>query len=168
MKLFQAYDGGHDARFVLAETMSEALGLIVQHYLDRDGQVDTDGWEVKEVPMVTDRLSAALDNHGDEVEFYSVDLDVRTKEALKRRSTMKKRNGIWKVGDERDGYSFILCVASGRRRAIKAWKAHYAEARKEEIADEDTPEYKETLEEGPDVIELLGEVVALDDGGYKL
>jgi hypothetical protein len=81
---------------------------------------------------------------------------------------MKKRNGIWKVGDERDGYSFILCVASGRRRAIKSWKAYYAESRKEEIADEDTPEYKETLEEGPDVVELLGEVVALDDGGYKL
>lgn len=70
MKLFQAYDGSNSARLVLAENAAQAVRLVLEFEAKRYPEDDEDEWEVTEVPMVAEGVSAQLDNHGDMVYFY--------------------------------------------------------------------------------------------------
>lgn len=74
---------------------------------------------------------------------------------------------IWRVGSSKDGYSFVLVIATGRREAIENWREKYEEIRPA-LEDARLPLYKEIREGDPDIVENRGETVVMDDEGWKI
>lgn len=80
---------------------------------------------------------------------------------------------IFRVGNEKDGYSYALIATDSTDRAVELWRTWYREEARasdieREIAGLDEPYYRLIAEERPDCVEDLGMVVDLDDGGRKL